>query len=200
VSVLTQKLSRIWFALRHRHEFGAIGQNAIVISPFRVDGGRNVVLGRRSFVQRGAWLYCVGQAGRPARLRLGDEVELGYNNHIAAVGEVVIEDHVLTANNVYISDNQHEFADIGTPIMHQPVRFTGAVRIGAGSWIGENACIVGASLGRNCVVGANAVVTRDVPDYCVVAGIPARIIRRYDPDTRAWHPVRPSDPDWSDRL
>ena len=52
--------------------------------------------------------------------------------------------------------------------------------IGDNSWIGNHAAIIGCSVGRHCVVGANAVVTRDVPDYCVVAGSPARIIKRYD--------------------
>ena len=99
---------------------------------------------------------------------------------------VVIGDQVLTANNVYISDNVHDFADISTPSMHQPVLFKKAVSIGSGSWIGENACIIGASVGRNCVIGANAVVTRDIPDFCVAAGIPAVVIRQYEPGSKSW--------------
>ena len=58
--------------------------------------------------------------------------------------------------------------------------------IGDGVWLGENACVIGVSIGKNSVVGANAVVTKDVPDYCVVAGAPAYIIKRYNFEKKEW--------------
>jgi acetyltransferase-like isoleucine patch superfamily enzyme len=154
--------------------------------PYRIDGARGIELGAGSTLQRGGWLYCVSADNKPAQLRIGAGCDLGYNNHIACVRDLVIEDHVLTANNVYIADNVHSFEDISRPIMHQSVRFKRAVRIGSGSWIGENACIVGASVGRNCVIGANAVVTHDIPDYSIAVGIPAKVIRRFDPVRGEW--------------
>jgi acetyltransferase-like isoleucine patch superfamily enzyme len=60
------------------------------------------------------------------------------------------------------------------------------VVLGEGSWIGENACMVGCRIGRHAVIGANGVVTRDIPDYCVAAGIPAVPIRRWCPQRRDW--------------
>ena len=186
LTLVREKLARLWFDARQRARFRFLGRNAYLVAPFRVDGADNIELGEGVFIQRGGWLYCVGIDGVPASLRIGNGCVLGYNNHITAVRQVIIEDEVLTANNVYISDNLHEFENVAIPIMHQPVRFKSAVTIGAGSWIGENACIIGASVGRNCVVGANAVVIRDVPDFCVVAGVPAVVIRQYDPSSRAW--------------
>lgn len=180
------KLGLIWFALRWRGSLRRLGAKAVLFRPYRIDGAAGIELGAASSLQRGGWLYCVGVEGRPARLTLGDGCILGYNNHVTAVREVVIGDHVLTANNVYISDNVHAYEDITRPVMEQPVLFKGAVHIGAGSWIGENACIVGASIGRNCVIGANAVVTRDIPDYCVAVGMPARVIRRFDTVQNKW--------------
>ena len=99
--------------------------------------------------------------------------------------------HVLTANGVYISDNLHGYQDVTTPILRQPIRQNGMVEIGDGSWIGHNACILGVRIGRHCVVGANAVVTRDLPDYSVAVGAPAVIIRRYDADTGTWRATQP---------
>ena len=58
--------------------------------------------------------------------------------------------------------------------------------IGDDSWIGENVCIIGASIGRHCVIGANAVVTKEIPDYCVAVGNPARVIKRYDFEQKDW--------------
>ena len=60
------------------------------------------------------------------------------------------------------------------------------VVVGEGSWLGENVCVMGASIGKHCVIGANAVVTRDVPDYSVAVGCPARVIKRYNPVTQQW--------------
>ena len=121
---------------------------------------------------------------------IGSGCVFGYNNHITAIRDVVIEDQVLTANNVYISDNLHSYENINVPVMHQPVRFKKPVMIGRGSWIGENVCIIGASVGRNCVIGANAVVTRDIPDYSVAVGAPAVVISQYDQSSQKWVGIR----------
>lgn len=103
---------------------------------------------------------------------------------------MVIGRNVLTADRVYISDNIHKYEDIDMPIKDQGIIHKKDVVIGDGTWIGENACIIGASLGRNVIVGANSVVTKDVPDYCVVVGIPARIIKRYNGNTKQWEKVK----------
>lgn len=183
---ISSRLYRIWFACCYRWMFKKLGAGSALFRPFRLDGGDEIVIGDGTVFQRGAWLYCSGVDGRTASLSVGDGCVFGYNNHITAVGQVVIENHVLTANNVYISDNLHSYEDVGVPIMHQPVKFKREVVIGSGSWIGENACIIGARIGKQCVIGANAVVTSDIPDYSVAAGVPARIIRQFDPNLKKW--------------
>ena len=183
---LGAKLYRLWFARRHAPGLMGCGKDAFLHSPFRLEGAQHISVGAGSVMQRGAWLYCGALDGQAGRLAIGDGCVFGYNNHITAVVGVVIEDHVLTANNVYISDNLHSYEDISLPVMHQPVRCKKPVVIGRGSWIGENASIVGASIGKNCVIGANAVVTRDIPDYSVAVGIPAVVIRRFDQQAGAW--------------
>lgn len=183
-----EKLARIRFSVLHAGRFAAVGAKSFIVSPFRADGADAISLGAECLVQRGTWLYCVGIEGKPAALRIGDGCVFGYNNHITAVRDVRIGDHVLTANNVYISDNVHGFEDPTVPVMHQSVRFRKAVSIGSGSWLGENVCVIGASIGRNCVIGANAVVTHDIPERCVAVGSPARVIRHYDDATQSWLP------------
>lgn len=180
------KCCRIFFLLRHQLLFKALGQGAYLVKPFRVDGIGNISIGDRTFFQKGVWLYCCGVDGLSASLIVGKGCVFGYNNHITSVREVTIGDDVLTANNVYISDNMHEYEDITKPVMHQPVRFKRAVFIGAGAWIGENVSIIGACVGKNSVIGANSVVTRDIPDYCVAVGAPAVVIRQFDLQLQAW--------------
>lgn len=181
-----QKWRRMFFLFRHKLLFKALGQGAYLVKPFRVDGIGSISIGDRTFFQKGVWLYCCGVEGLSASLLVGKGCIFGYNNHITSVREVVIGDNVLTANNVYISDNIHEYEDITRPVMHQPVRFKRAVFIGAGAWIGENVSIIGACVGKNSVIGANSVVTRDIPDYSVAVGAPAVVIRQFDLQSKKW--------------
>ena len=99
---------------------------------------------------------------------------------------------MLTGPHVFISDHNHEYADPNIPVCKQGVRCkeSDKIVIGEGTWIGTNAVIVGnISIGKHCVIGANSVVTMDIPDFCVVAGIPSRIIRKYNHTTNKWERV-----------
>lgn len=87
---------------------------------------------------------------------------------------------------VTITDIEHPYENIETAPGKQKM-IARAVRIGRQSFIGMGARIFpGVTIGRHCVIGANAVVTHDVPDYCVAAGVPARVIKKYDPEKGAW--------------
>jgi acetyltransferase-like isoleucine patch superfamily enzyme len=112
-------------------------------------------------------------------LRIGDRCVIGRGSHIIAHHSIDIGDDVYTGPYVYITDQNHSYADPDQPIGGQwPVN--SAVRIGAGSWLGTGAIILpGSTIGRNVVVAAGAVVRGEVPDQCVVAGIPARVVRQY---------------------
>ena len=93
---------------------------------------------------------------------------------------------------MYITDCGHEYRDINVPVIDQGiVQRNQKVSIGEGSYIGINAVIVGnVKIGKHCVIGANSVVTKDVPDFCVVAGIPEKVIKRYNSETQQWENVK----------
>ena len=177
------RLFRWLFARRFKH----FGKGTSVIFPAGIDGAQNIVLGDDVYIAYKTFLAALPLAGgQVCLLEIGAGTRIGRFNHIYATHRVVLGAKVLTANNVYISDNLHGWRDPDTPILDQPVQQNGVVEIGEGSWLGHNACVLGARIGRNCVIGANAVVTRDIPDHCVAVGVPAVIIRRYDPATHAW--------------
>jgi acetyltransferase-like isoleucine patch superfamily enzyme len=114
-------------------------------------------------------------------LRIGDRCVIGRGSHIVAHHSLVIEDDVFTGPYVYITDQNHGYADPDMPIGRQMPR-NAAVQIGAGSWLGAGAVVLpGARIGRNVVVAASSVVRGTVPDHCVVAGVPARVVRQYAP-------------------
>ena len=93
------------------------------------------------------------------------------------MGDVELEDDVLLASNVSVMNGsrQHGIERLDVPIREQPGVFE-RVTIGRDSWIGERATIA-ASVGRHCVIGAGAVVTKPIPDYSIAIGVPARVVR-----------------------
>lgn len=127
------------------------------------------------------------------RIEIGENSEISMYSRVAATRYVKIGNNVLTGPHVFICDYNHEYRDISKPIMRQGRMYNKEItdapllEIGDGSWLGTNAVIVGnVKIGRNCVIGANSVVTHDIPDYCVAAGIPARVIKRFNQNTQQW--------------
>ena len=162
------------------------GTRSTVYRPIRIDGGKSIQIGAKSLIQRGTWLYASPISKGEVALYIGAKCVVGYNNHFVAIKSVVIGDGVLTANNVYIADSSHHYEDIARPIVEQGTRFVREVVIGSGAWLGENVCVIGASVGKNSVIGANSVVTRDIPDFCVAVGAPAVVVKHYDHVRSKW--------------
>lgn len=118
------------------------------------------------------------------------EVKIGYGSRVGMsntlIGPVTIGNNVIIAQNVVISALNHGYQDIHTPIRLQPCT-TALVTIGDDTWIGANAVITsGVTIGKHVVVAAGSVVTKNVPEFSIVAGNPARIIKQYNPATQVW--------------
>ena len=112
-------------------------------------------------------------------VKIGRGSEIGERCRISIANSLEIGKKVLLSPNVYITDCDHEYRNIDIPVIDQGIVQRGqSVSIGEGSYIGINAVIVGnVKIGKHCVIGANSVVTKDVPDYCVAVGSPARVIK-----------------------
>lgn len=112
-------------------------------------------------------------------IRIGDRCLIGRGSGIVGHFSIDIGNDVWTGHHVYITDQNHGYERIDIPISQQtqPER---AVVVGDGSWIGHGTVILpGARIGKHVAIGANSVVTGEIPDYCVAVGVPARVIRRY---------------------
>lgn len=125
-------------------------------------------------------------------VRIGKGSEIGERCRISIANSLDIGEQVLLSPNVYITDCDHEYRNIDVSVINQGIVQRGQkVSIGGGSYIGINAVIVGnVKIGNHCVIGANSVVTKDVPDYCVAVGSPAKILKRYNLETQLWEPIR----------
>lgn len=184
---LRNGLSAALFRLMFGHFFRSFGRRARLVAPLGIEGIGNISIGDDVYVAHKVLLAAVPHTGAgKCTLEIGSGTSLGSFNHIYATERISIGENVLTANNVYISDNVHGYEDTTVPVKQQSVKQKNLVTIGDGAWLGQNVCVVGASVGKNSVIGANSVVTRDIPDYAVAVGAPARIIRRFDPAAQLW--------------
>ncbi len=171
-------------ALVYKHKFASFGSHSLIIRPIQIDSPEAVSIGNNVYIAHYGWIK--GGIEGKLSMSIGNGVQIGHFAHIVSRQSITIENNVLIADRVYISDCTHNYEDVSVPVLDQCVKILSPVVIGEGSWIGENVCILGASVGKHCIIGANSVVNKDIPDYCVVAGSPARIIKKYDFETHAW--------------
>jgi len=164
--------------------FAAFGPRSLMAFPTgAVFGERWIEIGDETLISEQVTISAgmtPGQdLGDKPVLLVGDRCVIGRGSHIVAHYSVQIGDDVYTGPYVYITDQNHSYADPDVPIGRQwPVN--SAVSIGPGTWLGAGTVVLpGACIGRNVVVAAGSVVRGTVPDYCVVAGVPARIVREY---------------------
>lgn len=185
---------RIYQIIRTRILFGTqlkhLGKSVILSSPLRVDKKKFISIDDYTYIGYYAWLGATPSTGADiCNLSIGANCAIGNFNHIYATESIIIEDNVLTADKVYISDNIHAYNDILKPIKDQKILQKKHVVIGSGSWIGECTSIIGASIGKHSVIGANSVVTHDIPPFSVAVGSPAKVIKRYNKETKQWERI-----------
>jgi lipopolysaccharide O-acetyltransferase len=163
----------------------------IVRRPVYLRGRRHMRFGRGFTSGPGLRIDAFG-TGDGVLISIGDDVQLNDAVHIAAIGAIEIGNRVLIASRVFITDHNHgsytgEAQDSPlSPPATRKLSFA-PVRIEDDVWIGENVSVLpGVTIGRGAVIGTGSVVTRDVPAFCIAAGVPARVIKRWDPDTNRW--------------
>jgi acetyltransferase-like isoleucine patch superfamily enzyme len=172
--------------------FYSAPKGCLIVPPFRFGDLKLVRLGAHVTIHDHSWLLTVANTGHETspKLVIGDGTIIGSHATIAAAKSVVIGNHVLFAGYVYVSDHGHAYEDIARPVIDQGIRKISEVSIGDDSWIGQNAMILpGSVIGKHCIVGANSVVNSVVPDFSVVAGNPARVIRKFNSDKGIWENV-----------
>jgi acetyltransferase-like isoleucine patch superfamily enzyme len=187
---LVQRFGAIGPQHRRARTFARFGEGSMVSFPAtvihgegRIEIGEHTVIGPNATLSAG--MPNQGDATGEPIISIGDRTMLGKGIGIVGHRRIEIGDDIWTGHYVYITDQNHGYEDVRQPIGTQLWRDE-PVSIGSGSWLGHGAVVLpGARIGRNVAVAAGAVVTGDVPDYCVVAGVPARVIRRYV-DGKGW--------------
>ena len=124
--------------------------------------------------------------GKKSEIIIKDNVSIAQGFHVISGGSLIIESGVLIAPNVFVNNMDNDYSEIDVPVFNQK-QIVKKTHIGENSFIGIRACIqAGTILGKQCIVGAGAVVKGIFPDYCVIVGNPARIIKRLDFKSKTW--------------
>lgn len=158
-------------------------KSPIILTPQFISLGRNVFIGHHARIE-GIKQY--NSCEFNPRIFLADNVSIQQNLHLTCANLVEIGINTAIAANVTITDIHHPYDDINTAIEQQDI-IVKEVIIGADSKIYNNAVILpGVHIGKHVTIGANSVVTHDIPGYTVAAGIPAKVIKKYDFEKQTW--------------
>ncbi len=167
----------VYFKENIRYEY--FGQHSKIIKPMRIVGKKYIHIGNNVHILNGARIEAISkwheQSFSP-RLTIGNGTSIEQGCHIIVTDNLAIGNNCVISAYVYISDCNHQYIS-GKHIMETDLEIR-QTSIGDNVFIGIGAKIIpGVRLGNGCVIGANSVVTHDVPEKTVVAGVPAKIIK-----------------------
>ena len=136
--------------------------------------------------------------GKNPQLIIGNNVQINDYVHLACANSLIIEDNVLIASKVYISDLNHGNYSFSKDFEHSNPEeiakerriFTKPVKICENVWLGENVSVLpGTVIGKNSIIGANSVVSKNIPESCIAVGNPAKVIKKYNFETKKWEKI-----------
>jgi acetyltransferase-like isoleucine patch superfamily enzyme len=177
---LINKLYSGWVS----REFKGFGRDSVVQRHLYLLGGKYISIGNKSCIGLRAILTAWDKYGSDRfhpEIIIGNHVSIGEDSHITAINRIEIGNNVLIGKKVTITDNSHgksNFELLPFSPSTRPLHSEGPVIIENGVWIGDKATILpNVRIGENAIIGANAVVTKDIPANCVASGIPAKVIK-----------------------
>lgn len=183
---LPPRLQCLWISLRAR---GAVqrGPKSYIHRSVQILGKKAVTIGRNSVISQDCWLNVNHRETGQMAIIIADNCFVGRRNFFSSGRLIHLKDYVLTANDCHFLGSTHIADDPMVPIMLAGTSADDSITVGANSFIGAGARIVGnVAIGHGCVVGAGSTVTRDIPPFSQVVGSPATVRRRYSLPRQSW--------------
>lgn len=182
---------RVLWALRvlfYKPFFKSFGFPSYMGEPTLLAGIKNIAVGRRVRIFPGLRM----EVYNGASIVIEDNVGIGQNVHITCSDiDLIVSKGTTILANSYITNIDHSYVKVDVPILEQPI-LVSRTFIGENCFIGIGAAIqAGTILGKQCIVGANSVVRGVFPDYSVLVGAPAKVIKRYNYQTKIWEKTKP---------
>ena len=171
---------------RMKKVFASVGDNAYIMSNIYVRGGQKIIIGNNFYCYWGVRIEtysCHNGMKFNPQIIIGNNVSINPDCHIGAINRIEIHDGVLMASRVFITDHFHGKINREELLVSPQKRILfakGTVIIKKDAWLGEGVAVMpGVTIGENSVIGANAVVTKDIPDNSIAVGIPAKVIKQF---------------------
>lgn len=181
------RLGRITRLPLHKLRFARFGTGSRVDFPSYVVGGGAIEIGNGVLIGRGARMEAHFTAPGKIRIRIGDRTRIAPHVHIGAAELVDIGIECGVGSYTWITDHDHETSDPTASVVTHRRVIVAPTSIGDRVYIGERVAILrGVSIGEGSIIGTNSVVTRDIPPFSVAVGVPAKVIRTFDPQRKAW--------------
>ena len=167
-----------------------VGYSSHIDTPAIISGKEYFSVGDYTTILSHARIQTFSGLVEKPEIIIGDHCYVCYYFTILNASQITIGNNVLIASHVLISSENHGVdPESETPYMNQQLQ-TKPVSIDDGCWIGEKVCILpGVHIGKKCIIGAASVVTKSIPDYCMAAGNPAKVIKKYNFTTHQWEKI-----------
>lgn len=181
---------RFWFLFGFH--YGKFGKKSCIYKPLCVIGKKNIRIEDNVFIRNGARIECVSRWGKEKYLpeiSIGRGTVIEQSSHIISAGKLSIGEGNVISSNVFISNVEHFFGEIDKSVLDQSL-IVNDVQIGNYCFIGTGVKILsGSCIGNNVIIGAGSVVKGNIPDYSVVVGTPARVVKKYNFETKQWERI-----------
>lgn len=202
--MLYKKIQAVWhyfkcviflkseIGIRAKRKFCEFGNESVINKPYlQLSGCKNIVVGNNTTILNNCRLAVYGEGKKPS-IVIGNNcyIGFGFSALASSKGHIYIGNDVLFASNVLITNENHGMnPESNIPYMNQELNAKN-ISIGNGCWIGENVCILpGVNIGEKSIIGAGAVVTKEIPPFSIAVGNPAKIIKQYSFEEKKWKSV-----------
>lgn len=189
MGILIEKYNYLSEVVYHRtisRRLGSVGEGSVIVRPCMMQGGglKEIQIGANTRIQSHSVIECWKRYGDQVFtpcIRIGNNCKFGEYFHISSCNRIIIGDGLLTGRFVLITDNSHgclSLADANTPPINRRLDSKGEIVIGNNVWLGDKVTILaGVHIGDNVIIGANSVVTKNIPSNSMAAGNPAKVLK-----------------------
>ena len=178
---------RLWFL--NRLQYKIFGKNSVINKPLMLSGKKYMEIGNKVTIRDGARIEMISEWNHKEyhpSLQIGDGTVIEQSLHLICSDIIRIGKDCLFSSRCFITSVDHEYFDIGTAILQQDI-VSQEVIIGDNCFFGMDVKVFpGVHIGNNVIVGANSIVMNDIPAYSVCVGVPARVIKTYNFETKTW--------------